>query len=180
MKRRWLGYVLIGSVFGVADFFYQRLISDWARTRPELVSTAWGRIAHSALILGVWLLPIGLVAWREAKASRGKWRPALAGSLTWLAAVVAYYLYNAFELAVVGAPGRPELHISGRNAPFFWENWKNVAVGDILGGILEWAPIALIGGCAIGWLVGVLYRRLASCSRRPLAAEAADGGRGAA
>lgn len=179
MRRRWFVYMLVGTVFGVADFFYQRLLYNWARVRPELVHTAWGQIAHLALVLGVWLVPIGLVALREARATRSKLQPALAGSLTWLAAVVAYYLYNAFRLAVVGVPGRPEMHISSRNDPFFWENWKSVAVGDILGGMLEWTPIALIGGCTIGWLVGVVYR-LASRPTRRLAAEGVDRADGAA
>jgi len=150
MKRRWLIYVLVGIAFGVFDFYYQGFLPS-----------SLGTIVHLILVLGVWLIPIVPIGLYEAKVSRSRFLPAWAGCLTWLTAVVFYYLYNAVKLAFLGVAGRPELHISQRHDPLFWENWKSVLQQDILGGIVEWSVVAIVGGLIIGYLAGWVYRRVA-------------------
>ena len=76
-----------------------------------------------------------------------------AGSLTWCASIISYYLTNAIQLALVGIPTRMELHISNSSDPFFWDNWKSVFWYDVAGGMAEWLVVALVGGFIIGFLI---------------------------
>lgn len=146
MKKRWLIYAVIGILFGVADFFYQGLMQNLSPLALQL-----------ALILGVWLVPAFLVALPEARATRSSWKAGLATMFSWSMAVLAYYLFMAIKLAYIGEPSRPEMHISNSAAPEFLANWQVVLRYDILGGIKEWAPLALVGGFLVGWAMGGLY-----------------------
>ncbi|MEW9031154.1 MAG: hypothetical protein AB2404_00215 [Planifilum fimeticola] len=145
---RWWIYLLIGLLFGVFDFYYHRLVFD----------RLGGGLLWFVLSLGIWLLPIVPIALHEARASRSALRSALAGLLTWCASIASYYLTNAVQLLLIGYPGRPELHISRRGDPYFWENWRSVLQGDIIeGGILEWMGVAAVGGFAVGCATGAAY-----------------------
>jgi len=149
MKRRWLVYALVGVTFGVFDYYYQGLIAPWS-----------GIAVHLFLVLGVWLIPVVPVALYETRATGSLWLSALAGVLTWFTAIVAYYLFNAIELLLLGVPRRPEMHVSNRDDPFFWQNWQSVLRYDILGGILEWSLVAILGGAIVGFLVSLVYRSI--------------------
>lgn len=154
-KRRWLVYLAIGALFGVFDFYYLTLLARFAG--PLLSSGPAGAIAWLVLNLGVWLVPVVPIALYEARRSRARLRCALASLAAWCAAIVAYYLTNAVQLAFVGVPGRPELHISNRSAPHFWQNWAFVLRRNILAGITEWMVVAVVGGAIVGLAVGSLY-----------------------
>ncbi len=147
MKRRWASFVAIGIVFGALDFYYLGFLSQFPWTIWHFV----------VLNLGVWLIPIIPVALYEARRSRSSLHSALAGIVTWCAAIVAYYLTNAVHLAFVGVPGRSELHVSSYGSETFWTNWAGVFRGSILGGISEWLLVAVIGGAIIGFLTGLGY-----------------------
>jgi hypothetical protein len=146
---RWWIYLLIGILFGAFDFYYHRLVFD----------LLGGGLLWFVLSLGIWLAPILPVALLEARTSRSALRSALAGLLTWCASIVSYYLTNAVQLLLIGYPGRPELHITRRGDPYFWENWKIVLQGEIIieGGIFEWIWVAAAGGFAFGWAIGAVY-----------------------
>lgn len=139
-------------MFGVFDFYYQGLISDF------FYSSLLGKIFRLMLILGVWIVPVIPIVLYEAKISKSRVLPALASSLTWCISVILYYLTNAVKLAFLGFSTRPELHISNHRDPFFWENWRNVMWHDIfLGGIVEWFVVAVVCGFIVGFLVSFVY-----------------------
>ncbi|SDB81717.1 hypothetical protein GA0111570_103331 [Raineyella antarctica] len=146
--RRWWIYVLAGSLFGVVDFYFQHI--QWP--------TAFLQIA---LIFGIWLVPLAPVALHEARLSRALGRPALAGVLTWSAAIVAYYVYLFLQLVLIMHPTRPEMHISSLGKdPYFLDNVASVLVRDVLlYGIVPWIGVAIIGGGILGRLVAVSYHR---------------------
>ena len=146
-KKRWKTYALIGLLFGIFDFFYQELTA-------EIGSTS---ILRLLVATGVWLLPAIPVVLYEARLSQTTWKPALANVLVWVMAVISYYLYMGFKLLIIGQAATQELHISSYQDPYFWSNWKNVFVGDILGGMVEWLAVAVVGGCLVGGVVSAVY-----------------------
>lgn len=155
MKRRWFIYITIGIVFGVFDFYYHSFLSNFLGLQQ--ITSLWGRIAWLVLSIGIWLVPIVPIALYEARISKSRMLSALASSLTWCASIISYYLTNAVQLAFLGIPTRPELHISNRVDPFFWSNWKIVFLYDIIGGIIEWLVIAVVGGLINGFLISFIY-----------------------
>lgn len=157
MNKRWLVYALIGIVFGVFDFYYQIFLYN---TFDQLFSGYGTNFARSIFLLGIWLVPIVPIILYEAKNSRSSWLPALASALTWSISVVVYYLTNAFQLAIIGVPSRPEMHISNRNDPYFWNNWRDVFLDDLVLNNIEWMVVALIGGTVMGLLLNFIFLRI--------------------
>jgi hypothetical protein len=157
MKKRWLVYTLIGIMFGVFDFYYQIFIYN--TFYDQLFSGFGGSLVWPSLVLGIWLVPIIPIILYEAKFSSSSGLSALASALTWSTAVVVYYLTNAFQLAFIGVPSRPEMHISNRNDPYFWTNWIGVFLDDIIVNNVEWMVVAIIGGTVIGFLLSFVFLR---------------------
>ncbi len=158
MKKRWLVYALIGILFGVFDFYYQIFLYN---TFDQLSSGFGTNFVRSIFVLGIWLVPIVPIILYESKKSNSSWLPALASALTWSIAVVVYYLTNAFQLAIIGVPSRPEMHISNRNDAFFWKNWIDVFINDLVLNNLEWMVVALFGGTVMGLLLNFILRNRA-------------------
>ena len=146
MKKRWLIHAVVGILFGVVDFFYQGFMQNLSPLALQIV-----------LIFGIWLVPAILVALPEVRATRSGWKAGLATMFSWTIAVIAYYLFMGIKLAFIGEPSRPEMHISNSAAPEFLANWQATLRFDILGGILEWAPLALVGGFLVGWAISKLF-----------------------
>jgi hypothetical protein len=158
LKKRWLVYTLIGIVFGVFDFYYQIFISNTFYAHPL---RGLGRsLIEPILMIGIWLVPIIPIILHEARFSCSSWLSALASAFTWSTSVVAYYLTNAFQLAIVGVPSRLEMHISNRNDPYFWMNWRGVFLEDLVANNFEWIIVAVIGGTVIGFLLSFIYLRI--------------------
>ena len=105
------------------------------------------------------MAPLIPAALHEARRSRSRLWAALAGVAVWCAGIVAYYLANAAQLAFLGVAGRPELHISNRAAPHFLDNWLATLQMSILAGMVEWLPVAVLGGAAVGFVAALLYLR---------------------
>lgn len=152
MKKRWLGYLLIGILFGIFDFYFQ----TWMQ--QIMTSGLIGTISFIP-ILGVWLVMVIPIAIREANAARSIWLAAAAGAFSWSVSIVSYYLFMGVKLILIGQPAREEMHISNRADPFYWSNVKSFFLGDFLGGVGEWILIALVGGCLIGLIAGLLTLR---------------------
>lgn len=110
-------------------------------------------------ILGVWLVMVVPIAYREAKASRSVWMAAAASAFTWSISIVAYYLFMGVKLILIGQVSREEMHISNRSDPYYWSNIKSFFAGDFMSGVSEWIIIALVGGCLVGLAVGLLTLR---------------------
>jgi hypothetical protein len=166
MKKRWLGYTIIGLVFGVFDFYYQIFIHT--KFYDQLLSGLGRSLVWPILVLGIWLVPVIPIILHEAKFSHSSWLTALASALTWSTSVVAYYLTNAFQLAIVGVTSRSEMHISNRNDPYFWMNWRGVFLDDLIMNNVEWIVVAVIGGTAIGFSLSFIYLRLKAVRQRRL------------
>ncbi|MDA8217989.1 MAG: hypothetical protein M0Z94_10270 [Dehalococcoidales bacterium] len=162
MKHRWLVYLAVGTLFGVVDFVYLGFLYP-APSGQSLAYSPAGTVGSLlrflVLNVGVWLVPVVPLALYESRVSRSRLHPAAVGLAVWCAAIVAYYLTNAAQLAFWGLPTRPELHISNAGSEYFWENWANVLQGDILGGIMEWLIVAVVGGAMVGLLTGSIYLR---------------------
>lgn len=158
MKKRWFVYVLIGVVFGAFDFYYQIFIYN--SFYEQAFNGIGMRMIWTFLVLGIWLVPIVPIILHEAKLSYSAWLSSLAGASTWSAAIMGYYLTNAFQLAIIGDPSRPEMHISSRNDPYFWLNWRNVFLETLVADNLEWIVVAVIGGSVIGFLLSALVIKL--------------------
>jgi hypothetical protein len=152
LKIRWFIYIIIGIIFGVFDFFLHRFISN------VLVQ---GETVWRVLTYGVWLVPIVPIALYEARISKSIVRSGLVSSLTWIFSILSYYLYMAFQLAFIGISTRPELHITSLgDDPYFWGNWKYVFWRDVVGNIVEWSGVAVVGGYIVGFSVSFIYLHL--------------------
>ncbi len=150
MTRRWSFYLLAGVLFGIFDFFFQVWIYQLFPV---------GTLSSTAMlvpILGVWLVLVVPIAWREAKISGSVWLAAASSTFTWSVSVVSYYLFMAVKLILIGQASRAEMHISNRSAPYHWSNIKSFFVGDFLGGVSEWIVVALVGGSLVGLVIGFL------------------------
>ena len=149
--RRWTLYTLIGLVFGVVDWFYL----DWL-TFDLRQALALNPVLEKGILtllnFGVWLvpiLPIVIVESRKAASVKG---PAYAGMLTWSAAIFSYYGYYALLLSLGKLHGWPYLNIFGPKFDGFWlEYWRRLRY-LILEQILQWLPVALVGGALLGIL----------------------------
>lgn len=162
MKRYWVTYLAIGILFGIVDFVYLGFLYelDWQPVIgwiPPGQVVRW--IGFIVLNIGIWLVPVVPIALYEARLSRSRLRSAIASLSVWCPAVVAYYFTNAAQLAFWGLPTRQELHISNRASAHFWENWSSVFQGDILGGVTEWIPVAVVGGAIVGFMISSIYLR---------------------
>lgn len=58
-----------------------------------------------------------------------------------------------------------EFYISNYKDPFYWSNLRSLFLGDILGGIIEWIFVAVVGGFIIGFLISFIYLRLRKIHR---------------
>lgn len=160
MARRWSLYLAIGILFGMVDFCYLGPLYRFL-DRLGLPESIWF-VAWFVLNPGVWLLPVIPIAWREASVTRSRWLATLASLGTWCAGIIAYYLTNAAQLALFGVPGREELWLFGPRSPQRAANWASVLRYDVLGGMIEWLPVAVVGGALVGLVVGSLRLRRAA------------------
>jgi len=86
-KLRYLVYIAIGALFGVADYHFQEIMPD-----------------HYALAnWGIWLILLVPIAIYEMRASGFAWRAIVASALVWETAIVSYYFYYANLLRFDGA-----------------------------------------------------------------------------
>lgn len=150
-NNRWLVYILFGLTFGVIDFYYQ-----------VLVQKITSDILLASLVLVIWLVVALPVAIYEAKVTGSAWRAALASAVTWVVAVISYYLFWIIKLVFISEPSRPEMHITNRGDPYFSVNIKNFLQYDVLGGIGEWILVAIIGGIVVGYLTGFIFLKTRS------------------
>ena len=149
-KKRWLVYALIGVLFGLFDYYFQQIAQSGTSLATRIM-----------IIYGIWLVPLVPIALYEVKRSRSELKTALACAFTWSVAIIAYYLYMAIELIIIGKDTRPELHFSNSSDPYYWSNLGQVLGNDTGGGILEWITLALVCGGLLGLCIGFLYKATA-------------------
>lgn len=152
MKKRWFFYLLLGVLFGVFDFYFQTWIY-------QLFPMGTRSITMLVPILGVWLVLVVPIAIHEGKTSGSVWPAAASSAFTWSVSVVAYYLFMGVNLIFIGLASRAEMHISNLNDPYYWNNIKNLILGDLLSGVSEWITVALVGGSLVGLMIGFVTLR---------------------
>ena len=150
MKKQWLYYFIAGIVFGIFDFYFQIWINQLSRA--GILNTFVMLIP----IYGIWLVMVAPIALNEAKKSHSVWLAAAASAFSWSVSIVAYYLFMGVKLIFIGEPSRPEMHISSRSDPYYWENIKSFFANDVVNHISEWIVIALVGGTLVGLAIGFL------------------------
>lgn len=161
-KRRWWVYGLIGLLFGVADWYYL----------DGLAHFPWGGLANSALVVpllialnyGIWLLPVVPVTWHESRVSGKARSSAVAGALCWVSSIFGYYLFYTLLLAFWGLPNMEQYLVLGEKQPGFWQEWNVVFQKIIVDQVLEWLPLAMIGGAIVGLAVGWFNHRKRSAA----------------
>lgn len=158
-KKRWFLYGLVGLLFGIADWYYL----------DGLAHFKWGAFGNSLLVVpviialnyGIWLLPVLPIAIYESRTSCSARQTALAGALCWSTSIIGYYIYYTLLLAFRGLPNMEHLLIIGERQAGFWHEWSIAFKNIILNQVLEWLPIAIVGGCLVGllvWWLGIRKR----------------------
>lgn len=162
MKRRLFRYLALGAVFGIFDFVYLGFLRELPADRlfgaDALGRTLQFVVMFGLLNLGIWLIPAALAALYEARRSGSRAKAAAASLTVWVTGIVAYYLAYAAQLAL-GVPGREEVGLTQIGEPHFWANWASLLRYDVLGGMVEYMLIAVVGGAAIGLVSGAVYLR---------------------
>lgn len=125
MQKRWLVYILIGLIFGWADWYFLDFLASFSRNQAlndaiyQLPALFQMGIVAIFIILnyGVWLIPVIPTAVYEMKFSYSVWRAALAAVTVWSAALLSYYAYYTFLLMFIGLPNLDFMLISNRLFP---------------------------------------------------------------
>ena len=163
---RWFIYTLIGIGFGILDWdFLNWLTYDLSRSfigQPIL----WF-ILKNLLNYGIWLVPILPIVFFESQKAINSKKPAYTGMLTWGSAVLSYYAYYWMLLSLGKLPHWAYLNIFGSKYNGFWlDYWRKINY-LIFDQILEWFPIAILGGAIVGGLVWHLTNRNKKSSSPP-------------
>jgi hypothetical protein len=157
--RRWTLYTLIGLVFGILDWFYL----DWLTHdlgRAWMANPALWRVVKNILNYGIWLVPILPIVISESRKTPNVKGPAYAGMLTWGAAVLSYYGYYGLLLSLGKLPSWTYLNVFGPKFDGFWLDYWRKLRHIIFEGILQWLPVALVGGALLGILAWrIVHRR---------------------
>lgn len=155
-RNRWMVYCLVGVAFGVIDYYYQQYAVQFSDSS----------ILQIIVVLGIWLIPLLPVVVYETNISKSKKSGTLSGVVVWSIAVLAYYAYMMPDLLVIGKESRPEMHISSASDPYFWSNFTEFIRGSIIGGMIEWIAVAIIGGAIMGYLISAIFTRVAALSAK--------------
>jgi hypothetical protein len=160
MMRCFAGYVALGALFGVFDFVYLGFLRELPAERL-FGASAGGRalqliVMFGVLNLGIWLIPAIPAALHEARRSGSRARATAASLVVWSAGIVAYYGTYGAAFAL-GVPGREEMALAQMGSAHFWSNWASLLRYDVLGGIIEYALVAVVGGALVGLAVSSIY-----------------------
>lgn len=111
-----------------------------------------------------WLVPVLPVTFYESRTSRSVSRSAKAGALCWVSSIASYYIYYLLLLAFWGLPNMEHLLVLGPKQAGFWQEWSAAFQKIILNQVIEWLPIALVGGSLVGFAVWWFVSRTKSHS----------------
>ncbi len=140
---------MLGVVFGVLDWYV-----------PELLLPLNRHPVFPFLLYGVWLAVAVLAV---IPAARRHERPSVFGRsvlVVWTSAVLAYYAYYAALIGLVGLPQLDQFHLSQRGVEGFGGRWWMLLQTTLVPGVVEWTPVALIGGYVVGWMMGTVWIRV--------------------
>jgi hypothetical protein len=155
---RWGLYALTGLVFGVLDWFYLIWLT-FDLSQALTLNPALEKGLLTLFNFGIWLVPILPIVIIESRKAPNVKSPAYAGMLTWGTAILSYYAYYASLLSFGKLPLTEHLNVFGPKFDGFWyEYWLKLRY-LIIEQVLEWLPIALIGGAALGILAWELSHK---------------------
>ena len=150
--KRWYLQAFIGLIFGIFDWFFL----DWLAKDlgPSLGENPIFVIPIMlGLNYGIWLVPIIPVTIYESQLAKTIKIPIYAGMLTWRCVIFSYYVYYAILFSLGRLPNLEYFNIFSQEfkevRAIYWR-WFN---GIILFQLIEWIPIAMIGGGLIGAVI---------------------------
>jgi hypothetical protein len=159
MKQRWWKYLLIGLAFGIADWlFLQRLAFVTSGINADNLFIGL-QLLIVAANWGIWLVPAIPAAIYEERQSQSLWRAGVACVIVWSAAIFSYYAFYTYLLLFDGIIHLEFMLYSNRQSPTYWEDFMPPFRRLIIGQVLEWIGIAIVGGAMVGVLSALLYRR---------------------
>jgi hypothetical protein len=166
MQKRWLVYILIGLIFGWADWYFLDFLASFSQNQAlndvvyELpVLFRLGIVGITiALNYGIWLIPVVPTANYEMKFSSSVRRAALAATVVWSAALLSYYAYYTYLLMFIGLPNLDFMLFSNRHAATYWIDFWPPFRRVILDQIVEWIGIGTVGGAIIGTISAYFYK----------------------
>ena len=163
--RRFCVYALIGLVFGIIDWYYLNwfpsVIGENIRTSIFLIPVI------IFLNYGIWLVPIIPIVIYEIKQSANFRWSILTGIMVWVFAIFGYYLFYTILLSTGSLPHFEHLSLLGPKYETFWIDYWRMFKFIILQQILEWLPVAIIGGGIISallfWIISQKAKIQKSC-----------------
>ncbi len=156
-KKRYLIYALVGFVFGIIDWFYL----NWF---PEAVGNIFGETIIVVPIIiflnySIWLVPIIPVVYFESKYFEKIRFPIIAGIFTWCFALLGYYVYYFILFLLGKLPHLEGLSVFAEKNESFWVDYWQMFRRIILNQLIEWIPIAFVGGVLIAVIVHWFVKR---------------------
>lgn len=174
-SRRYFAYGAVGMLFGLVVWFTLTFL-NWYAPANVIGSGPWWRppkalinypllydLVSDWLMFFLWLVPVLPIIVIETRASRRPELAALAVTLCWVAALVAYYaIYAGWLLLGLGGPQLGVRLDQGWEA--WWRGVVALRIHQMVGhDFLLYTAIALVGGPIVGWLGGQGMLLLARC-----------------
>lgn len=147
MKRTYLCFGGVGLLFGIADWYFPLVLQ-------RLSFPAW---LFTISTFAIWLLPAGLVSIWSMGLHHTVRNAAGAVCTCWTCAIVAYYGYYAWLLAVPGLPQLADAHLVGLRSEQCWATWRMLLQATFLPQLTKWLPTAILGGYTVGYALGYTY-----------------------
>ncbi len=160
-RNRFLGYAVVGVLFGVVNWFFLNyvfqlgflILSTVGLGDPILTDPLLDKLTQWSFVI-VWALQALVIILIEIWISRRPVLSALAVTLSWFVANVAYYVIYAGKLLL--GFGGPQLGVRlDQGWATYWQGVSELRVHQMVGrDFLLWGTVAIVGGIIVGWLGG--------------------------
>jgi DNA-binding CsgD family transcriptional regulator len=164
MKNRLFAYFRAGLVFGIFFWYYFSAIGKLVNRfntisfKEENVLLIWAVLSTEfLLIFGAWLIPTLFPMRYEFRRSKKVSLSMVAVIVSWVSAVIGYYLIYVVLLAFIGLPNMEYYLVFGQRGPTFWQDWGELFPKLILYDFLKWALVGVIVGGLAGLVTSSLY-----------------------
>ena len=161
MKNRLFFYFLAGCVFGGLFWFYfsaiGKLVNRFSINEENVLSTWVFLSIEFLLIFGVWLVPTLFPMRQEFRLSKKIGRSVGAVVITWVSAVLGYYITYLVLLAFIGLPNMESYLVFRPHSLAFWQDWAELFPKLILFKFLQWTIVSIVIGGFAGLVTSSLY-----------------------
>lgn len=160
MKNRLLSYFLAGLTFGILFWFHfgaiGKVMNRFHFEEKPLV--IWAVLSiEFLLIFGVWLIPTIFPMRAEFRRSKKVNLSVVAVMVSWMSAVLGYYLIYVVFLAFTGLPNMEYYLVFGHHGPTFWQDLAELFPRLIFFKFLQWTVVGEIVGGFAGVVTSSLY-----------------------